>query len=171
MIGQEGNTEKGLRGVLPIVSIFIFILLMQVQYKIKLVDGLFPFLSLAAVYYWCIFKPHLVPVSAVFFLGLLQDLLSGGPLGMTPLLLILVRIAVIRQGMRLLEREFLFSWLVFFVLALVFGLSNWSISSLYLREPQNLWNALAQSMVTIAIFPAIAWLLGWLRNLLAGEVR
>jgi len=169
--GPESKSERGLRWALPCISILLLIILMQLPYRISFLDNLLPFLPLAAVYYWCIFKPNLVPVSAIFMLGLLQDILSGGPLGMTALLLVLVRLFVIRQGRRFLEREFLFNWLVFFIVALVFGLATWAISSIYIRETQYIWNAVGQSMLTIAVFPAIVWGLGFLRLLLVAEKR
>ncbi len=168
---QETKTERGIRAVLPFLSTLALILLMQPQYKIAYFNNMVPFLSLAAVYYWCIFKPRLMPVSVVFLLGLIQDILSGGPLGMMALLLILVRVFVLSQGRRLLEREFLFNWLVFFVLALVFGFVTWAVASLYLREAQNYWTILGQSMLTIAIFPAVVWILGRVRRLLVAEIR
>jgi rod shape-determining protein MreD len=102
-------------------------------------------------------------------LGLLQDILSGGPLGMTALLFILVRIFVVRQGSRFLEREFLFSWLFFIFVALLFGFLNWLIASVYLKEIQFFWNAFGQSMLTIAVFPVISWALSALRSLLVAE--
>ncbi|VAV89495.1 hypothetical protein MNBD_ALPHA01-334 [hydrothermal vent metagenome] len=169
--GPESKSERGFRGILPFVSTLLLVLLVQLQYGLAFLDDLLPFLPLTAVYYWCIFKPRLMPVSAVFLLGLLQDILSGGPLGMMALLLILVRIFVIRQGGRFLEREFLFSWLVFIIVALAFGLSTWAIASVYLKDGQNFWNALGQSMLTIAIFPVVAWALGRVRHLLVQENR
>jgi len=168
---QETKTERGIRAVLPFLSTLALLLLMQPQYKIAYFNNMVPFLSLAAVYYWCIFKPRLMPVSVVFLLGLIQDILSGGPLGMMALLLILVRVFVLSQGRRLLEREFLFNWLVFFVLALVFGFVTWAVASLYLREAQNYWTILGQSMLTIVIFPAVVWILGRVRRLLVAEIR
>ncbi len=167
----EHKTEKGFRAALPFISTFVLILLMQVQYRVAFLDNLFPFLSLLAVYYWCIYKPQLMPVSMVFILGLLQDLLSGGPLGMMALALILVRTLVMGQGRQLPERGFLFNWLVFFIFALLFGLTTWTIASIYLKETQNLWNVLGQSMLTIAIFPVIFWLLSRLNHRLLAENR
>lgn len=169
MVSVEVKAERGIRGALPFLSILILILLMQLQYRLFFLDNLFPYLSLAAIYYWSIFKPHLVPVSALFILGLLQDILSGGPLGMTALLFILVRIFVVRQGSRFLEREFLFSWLFFIFVALLFGFLNWLIASVYLKEIQFFWNAFGQSMLTIAVFPVISWALSALRSLLVAE--
>lgn len=171
MIGQETKAEKGLRGILPFVSGLLLVLLMLVQFNISAIENIFPFLSLIAIYYWSIFKPKLMPVSIVFLLGLLQDILSGGPLGMTALLLILVRVFVLSQGRRFLEREFLFSWLVFIFVSLAYGALVWLVASVYLKETQNIWNAMGQSTLTIMIFPAIVWPLGWLRRLLVAESR
>lgn len=170
-MGLESKPETGLKGILPFMSTLVLVLVMQLQYRVFFLDNLFPFLSLAAVYYWCIFKPRLMPVSAVFLLGLLQDILSGGPLGMMALLLLVVRIFVVRQSSRFLEREFLFNWLVFIMVALVFGLATWIVATIYLKEAQNLWNAFGQSMFTIAIFPVVVLLLGWVRGLLVTENR
>ncbi len=171
MMGLESKSEIGFRGILPFVSTLVLILVMQLQYRLFFLDNLFPYLSLAAVYYWCIFKPRLMPVSAVFLLGLLQDIISGGPLGMMALLLLIVRIFVVRQSSRFLEREFLFNWLVFIMVALVFGLATWATASVYIKETQNLWNALGQSIFTIAVFPVVVLLLGWVRNMLVTENR
>jgi len=167
----DGRAERGLRGLLPVITTLLLLLLMQLQYRLAFLDNLFPFLSLIAVYYWCIFKPGLMPVSLVFLLGLLQDILSGGPLGMTALLFILVRIFVIRQGRRFLEREFLFNWLGFIMVSLAFGLATWVIASLYLKEMQNIWNVLGQSIMTIALFPLVVWGLGLVRDLLVDDNR
>lgn len=171
MMGQESKSETGFRGALPFISTLVLVLLMQLQYGVLFLDNLFPFLSMAAVYYWGIFKPRLLPVSAVFLLGLLQDILSGGPLGMMALLLIVVRIFVVRQGSRFLEREFLFNWLVFILVALVFGLATWVTASIYLKQTQNFWDAFGQSMMTIAIFPVVVLGLGWVRGMLVTENR
>ncbi|MBL4894279.1 MAG: rod shape-determining protein MreD [Emcibacter sp.] len=171
MASLEIKPEKGLRGLLPFISTLVLVLLMQIQYRLFFLDNIFPFLSLISVYYWSIFKPRLMPVAAVFLLGLLQDILSGGPLGMMALLLVLVQIFVVRQGRRFLEKEFLFNWLVFIFVALLFGLSNWVIASIYLKETQNFLNSFGQSMLTIAIFPGVAWALSWVRYLLVTENR
>lgn len=167
----DHQRERGLKAALPFISSFLLVLMMQLQYRVAFLDSLFPFLSLLAVYYWCIFKPQLMPVSLVFILGLLQDILSGGPLGMMALALILVRTLVISQGRQLPERGFLFNWLVFFLLALLFGVTTWIIASVYLKETQNYWNVLGQSMLTIAVFPVVFWFLSKLNHRFLAENR
>ena len=41
-----------------------------------------PILVLISVYHWTIYRPNLLPIFAVFILGLLQDLLLGTPVGL-----------------------------------------------------------------------------------------
>ncbi len=171
LAGSENKSESGLTRLLPFITTLCFILLTQLQYKIYFLENIFPFLSLIAVYYWGIFKPRLMPVSIVFFLGLLQDILSGGPLGLMALLLMLVRLFVLRQGSRFLEREFLFNWLVFILVSFVFGGALWAVSSIFLKETQAIWNMLGQSLLTVAIFPLVVWLLNWVRHFLVTENR
>lgn len=171
MLIKDKNKEIGLRWILPFLSALLLLVVMVLPFKIAYFDNLMPFLTLIAVYYWSVFKPHLMPTSAVFVIGLLQDILSGGPLGMMALLLVLVRVFVLNQGRNFLERDFLFNWLVFVVLSLVFGLANWAVASYYLRDAQNFWNTLGQSILTIAIFPAVIWLLGLIRTRLKSEAR
>jgi len=170
-MGLESKSEIGFRGIFPFISTLVLVIITQIQYKVFFLDNLFPFLSLTAVYYWCIFKPRLMPVSAVFFLGLLQDILSGNPLGMMAFLLLVVRAFVVGQGGRFLDREFLYNWLVFIIVALVFGLATWVVASIYLKDTQNFWNAFGQSMMTIAIFPGVVLGLGWVRSLLVTDNR
>ena len=41
-----------------------------------------PILVLISIYHWAIYRPNLLPIFAVFILGLLQDLLLGTPVGL-----------------------------------------------------------------------------------------
>jgi len=171
MLMKDKNKEIGIRWSFPFLSTILLLLVMVLPYKIAYFDNLMPFLTLIAVYYWSVFKPGLLPISAVFALGLLQDILSGGPLGMMALLLVVVRVIVLNQGRNFLERDFLFNWLVFVLMAFIFGLFSWAVASYYLREAQNFWNILGQSILTIAVFPVVVWLLGLVRAGLKSENR
>jgi rod shape-determining protein MreD len=55
---------------------------------------IFPALALIAVYYWAVHRPDLMPVWAVFLIGLFQDLLNGGPLGVGVIALLVVHAMV-----------------------------------------------------------------------------
>ena len=47
-----------------------------------------PFLTAIAIYYWAIHRPDLMRPGTAFLIGLLQDLLTGGPLGVNALVLV-----------------------------------------------------------------------------------
>lgn len=123
-----------------------------------------PFLTLIGVYYWSVFKPEFLPIWVVFILGVLQDILMGSPLGLMPLLLIVVQQFIFFQGRQFLERDFIFNWFVFVMLVIGFGIMSWGISSLYFRTLLDYWDVLGQILMTIAFYPVITWLLGLTRK-------
>lgn len=154
----------GLRGMLPVLSAFILMLFVYLPFHIPLVESFIPHLTLIAIYYWSVFRPDLMPVWAVFVIGVLQDVISGGPLGMTALLLIFVRQLVTLQGRKFLERDFLFNWLIFSFIAAAFGVSAWILASFYLGTSSLFFSILGQTFLTIAIFPLLYWILGGIRK-------
>ena len=93
MINMSPTTEKsyGLKVVLPSLSILVLMIIMVLPYKSSLISDIMPFLTLIGVYYWSVFKPRMLPVVVVFILGVLQDILLGSPIGLMPLLLIVVQ--------------------------------------------------------------------------------
>ncbi|MBT5074339.1 MAG: rod shape-determining protein MreD, partial [Kordiimonadaceae bacterium] len=112
-ISQSKENSYGFKAVIPFLTILFLIIIMVLPYKIPLISDIMPFLTLIGVYYWSVFKPELLPIGVVFILGLLQDVLLGSPLGLMPLLLIVVQQFIYMQGRQFLERDFLFNWFVF----------------------------------------------------------
>ncbi|WP_417319468.1 rod shape-determining protein MreD [Emcibacter sp.] len=167
----EKKNEIGFRGLMPFLLSLLLAIITVLPYKIPYFGNLMPFLTLIAVYYWTVVRPELLPVSAVFIIGLLQDILGGGPLGMMALLLLLVRQFVLLQGRNFLERDFLFNWLIFVIISLVFGFSSWAVASIYYKTVLNYWHAVGQSLLTIAMFPVITWGFGKVRKRLKGDKR
>jgi rod shape-determining protein MreD len=53
------------------------------NFPVSLGGGLVPapLFVLMPLYFWCLVRPDLMPPATAFMLGLLEDLLSGGPLG------------------------------------------------------------------------------------------
>src|ERR1700742_2530849 len=56
-----------------------------------------PLLGLMAVYYWCLVRPDLMPPFWAFLIGLLEDLLSGGPPGVWTVSFVVTYAAIDRQ--------------------------------------------------------------------------
>ena len=78
--------------------------------------ALTPAFTLIAVYHWTIYRPDLMPPLALFLVGITQDLLAGALPGVTALVLLLARAAVLRQRRHFVNRPFPFVWAGFTVL-------------------------------------------------------
>lgn len=116
-----------------------------------------PMLTLVSVYYWSIYRPDLLPLAATFCIGLMQDVLTGTPLGMSALVLLLVQGAVVAQRRFFLGKTFVVVWCCFMLVAPAAAVVSWLLASLYhwtIMEPRLL---LFQHVVTILIYPCLTW--------------
>ena len=159
-ISQSNEKSFGLKSVIPFFTVVFLIILMVLPYNMPLISDIMPYLTLIGVYYWSVFKPEYMPVSVVFAIGILQDILLGSPLGLTSLLLVVVQQFIFFQGRRFLERDFLFNWFVFVMIVIGFGTLTWIIVSLYFRVFLDYIGIIGQILLTIAFYPLITWFLG-----------
>jgi rod shape-determining protein MreD len=118
-----------------------------------------PLLALAGLYYWTIYRPDLLPPSAVFLCGFVLDLLSGGPLGVSPLVFLLTRVAVLPQRRFFVDRLFPFVWGGFTMLAAGAIAFLWVLGSMLTGVMLDMRAASLQWVLTVACFPAVAYLL------------
>lgn len=121
-------------------------------------DGGIPLTSLAAVYFWTLYRPGLMPPWVAFALGVLSDLLTAAPLGVTPLILLLMHAGVLTQRRTLARQSFLVVWIGFALFAAAMLALNWGLRSLLALTLQPVGPALFECGVTIAAYPLFAWL-------------
>ena len=67
----------------PFAITLFLIMLGLVLVRSPDVAPVMPSMALAAVFYWTVFRPDLLPNWCIFLLGLLQDLLTGAPPGVS----------------------------------------------------------------------------------------
>ena len=118
------------RNILPFFVTLLVIMVAIVPLRVPLLSPVIPALPLIAVYYWSVYKPNLMPVWAVFLVGLFQDLLAAGPAGVGILSLLLVYGLVESLRRLLVGAGFLAIWLVFVPVAAASSLSAWLLTSL-----------------------------------------
>ena len=75
------------RSFVPFLVTLMLAILMALPLRLPALSTIMPAFTLIAVYYWAVHKPHLMPLWAVFLIGLVQDLLSGEPLGVAIIVL------------------------------------------------------------------------------------
>ena len=118
-----------------------------------------PMLTVMAVFYWSIYTPEYLPPWIAFAVGLLQDLVSGGPVGMTALILVLVATYVATQRRIFLSRSFVVGWGGFALIALAVAAGSWAVASLYFGSVLRPAPMVLQALVTVMLYPALVWLL------------
>jgi rod shape-determining protein MreD len=130
--------------------------------------ALAPAFMLMVVYHWAIYRPDLLPPLAVFLIGVAHDLLAGGVLGVTALLLLLARAVVMRYRRWFPDRTFPFVWGSFSLLAAVAMLGLWMLDSLLQAEAVEFQSTVFRAILTISLFPIASFLLGRTQRALMG---
>jgi rod shape-determining protein MreD len=144
-----------------------------VNLPVSLTGGLFPapLLALIAVYFWALVRPDLMPPYLVLFVGLFEDLLSGGPAGVWATGFMAAYALVDRQRENLAglaggAAVLGFAAAMALAATATFGLT-WIM---YLRQPP-LAPLLLASVFTVLFYPPIAVVLGWLHRRAVGAIR
>lgn len=116
-----------------------------------------PVLPLIAVYHWAVFRPRLLPPVVVFFVGVLEDVLTGTPVGFNALVFLAVYGAVLSQKRFFTGKSFLILWLGFGLIAAGAAGLGWfivSVLNVTLMEPKAVF---FQYLLTLGCFPLLAW--------------
>ena len=144
-----------LRATIPGLTLLLCIFVASVPMGLPYLSDVTPFLSLMAVYYWSIYRPDLIPAVVVFLAGLLQDVLTGGPVGLLALVLVLVHgIGVSQRGV-FLGKSFQVEWWGFGLVTVGAILFAWIAASIYFTTLIDSRAFLVQGMLTIAIYPLV----------------
>ncbi len=146
------------RNLAPCVVTVMLVLAGMVPFYLPDYDRIAPSLALMAVYYWAIHRPDLLRPSAAFAIGLLQDLISGVPLGLNALILVMTHWIVVTQRSFFLASSFLLLWWGFALIALAVAVVQWVACVAVYWAILPAAPVLFQALLTIALFPWFAWL-------------
>ena len=147
-----------LRGAAPVSLSLLIVLLSQVPVGFPGGVPFTPFLPLICVYYWTVHRPDLMPVWAVFLIGLLHDLLSAGAIGVGCFTLLGAYGVVATQRRFLVSFSVLLQWVSFAVLALAATLVVWLLTMIVMGLALNPAPLVYQYVLTVAVYPLLAWL-------------
>jgi rod shape-determining protein MreD len=145
---------------LPLGVIAFFVVFSVVPLRLPHYTAIAPNWVLAAVFFFASHRGDLVPSWAAFMLGLLFDVLSGGPLGLSALVLLLVREAGAVLADPLRGRPFLFAWAAFGTVALVAQMLGVLLATALAGALVALPSVIFQLILTIIVYPALVLLLG-----------
>jgi rod shape-determining protein MreD len=157
--------------VLP--ALMAVIAVMAVNLPISLTGGLLPapLLALAPVYFWALIRPDLMPPLVALLIGLLEDLLSGGPPGLWATGYVAVYIFADRQrdslaGLSGIGAVLGFASAMFIAAGVAYVLA----ALVYWRMPP-VAPLMLTAIVTIAFYPLAAWFMSWTQRRVVGAMR
>lgn len=154
-----GLIRRWLRNLVPVATTFAFVLVGQLSLPIPLLSDVAPAFALISLYYWAVFRPDLMPYVAVFGLGIVQDAVAGAPLGMYALVYLLVQALVLNQRRFIVGKPFWVFWSAFALIAPVAAIAAWLLASVSRGTFLPPATAFVALVMTVVLFPAVAWLL------------
>jgi rod shape-determining protein MreD len=160
MPGESERLTARLVGVIPGALAISLVLLTLAPMGLPYWNRVAPNFALMSVFYWTIFRPDLMPTWFAFLLGLLLDGVAGGPLGVYALTFTIVRGLSFNQRRVFVGKSFVIGWWGFIVVAVLATLFAWAVISLYHGHLYALRAVLVQLGLTVALYPAVAWLFG-----------
>ena len=158
--------DRWTRGIVPVLSVFFMVLLSVTYLPLPFFSAVSPSLPLMAIYCWVVLRPDLMPRTAVFALGLLQDALTGVPLGLHAFVYLVAHPGLLAQRRFLVRHGYLSLWWGFALLAPSTSFLTWLLLSMLRGGLFAPFGVLTGLLAAVIAFPVIAWVVSRLRTVL-----
>jgi rod shape-determining protein MreD len=124
-----------------------------------------PAWPLMTVYFWTLHRPDLMPASAAFAIGLVNDALTGAPIGLNALVFVLLHFFVAGQRRFLVGKPFTIQWLGFALAVATAVACLGLIVCLWYQRLVDVRPLLLHALVTVGFYPVLASAMtAWQRN-------
>jgi rod shape-determining protein MreD len=159
-----------LSALLPILCGFAAVAISNLP--LSLTNGLVPtpLLGLVPIYFWCLVRPDLMTPAAVFAIGVLQDILAGGPPGVWTLSFVTTYAVIDRQRDAFAGLPGFGAVLGFATAALITCVVAYLITAALYR-PTPLGAIVAELAMTVVFYIPGAFLVGVIHRRLVGPLR
>ncbi len=107
------------RSISPFFVTLLLVLFGLVPLHISDLSPIVPSLALIGVFFWSVHRADLMPIWAVFLIGLAQDVLTGGVIGPGIIGLLIAHALVVWQLRFFLSASFAMIWCAFMLVAAV----------------------------------------------------
>lgn len=143
----------------PFTLAFIFMMLSFVPAGVGTGGTIAPLFSLTVVYFFAIHRPEFFPPWAVFVAGMLQDIMSGGPLGLVTVVLLAAYGVARSQRLFLIGRGFSTLWTGFIAICGLGAFISWFGASIHYGYPVSPGPLLLQAGITAIAYPPASFVL------------
>ncbi|MSP82016.1 MAG: rod shape-determining protein MreD [Alphaproteobacteria bacterium] len=158
--GLEFRWRDGPAVLAPLLTTFTAVLVGTMPLGIPFVGPVMPPLCLMTVFFWTIHRPQQFPRVATFGFGLVADALGGQAFGSTALILVVVQLLVSSQRRFFVGKHFALTWWGFLLVAPAAAMVAWFLNAAVHGAFVPLGPVLVQLVLTLVLFPPVAWVLG-----------
>jgi rod shape-determining protein MreD len=157
--------------LIPAVLAVLFVML--VNMPVSFTGGLLPApaLALGCVYFWTLVRPDLMPASVVLAIGLLEDLLSGGPPGLWAAGYLAAYWLTDRERETFASFHGVAAVVGFAGAMLVAAGAAYGLDALVYLRLAPVPPLLLESVSTVVFYPLIAISMGWVQRRIVGPMR
>ena len=156
------------RRIAPAAATLFLVLLAATPLHIPGFVQVMPLLPLIGIYHWTLYRPDLMPGRAVFLIGLMQDIVGGGPLGFYTAVFLVAHGVTLSQSRFFVGKGFAVLWVGFAVVAAGAAIVAWAAMALLSGTLVAASAPLFQYLLTVGVFPILSRMfLHWQRGMLA----
>jgi rod shape-determining protein MreD len=156
MVAALRRAAIAVRTAVPFLLGLLLAVLSFVPYGTPEFSVIMPSLTLPLVYYWTLYRPVGMPLAAAFVIGLWQDILVGGPLGLMALQLVITRGVIENQRQVLLTQPFAVGWMGYAMMSAALTALSWVIASLWWDQALAVWPFIAHWGLGTAAYVPLA---------------
>jgi rod shape-determining protein MreD len=140
---------------------------------LTLVNGLVPapLLGLIPIYFWCLVRPDLMTPAATFIIGLLEDIMSGGPPGVWTLAFVVTYAVIARKRDAFAGFSGLGAVLGFSTAAFITCLTAYVTVALYYQHLPPVGPIVSEMALTVLFYVPGALVIGAIHRRLVGPLR
>lgn len=150
--------DINIRASMPAAVALLLTLLGVGAWPFPHLETVMPPLGFIALFYWAAHRPDLFPPALAFALGLLSDVINGGPLGVMALLFTLAQQIVWRQRSVFAGHSFLMLWAGFSLAVAALVVSQWLLTGLIEWQLAPALPVFLQMVLAIVVFPLPCWI-------------
>ena len=160
----DENITSLFQRLLPFMSSVLLLLMSYIPLDFSVFNNIRPSIGLICVYFWMLHRPDLFNLWSVYFLGVIDDIISSAPFGSNIFAMLLLYVLITNTSRFFNAKPFVVTWYGFAVLSLVAMLGRWLVVSIYYSQFLPLLMMLFSYMVTIAAYPLLSLLLAFIQN-------
>ena len=152
------NFDLAARKLTPFLLSLVLVIMNLVPLHLPGYAPISPTFALMAIYYWALHRPSLLPSGAVFIIGLLQDLMSGEPVGQNAGIFVIVYIIAVSQARFFYGKSFFVVWWGFMIVSFGVTCLKWLIAALFASQFLQPEPAAYECAMNVAAYPIFGWL-------------